>query len=336
MSPAMAGRKATIALAMIVRNEEANLPRCLGSLRGFFDELCIVDTGSTDGTVKVARRFGAVVHRFAWCDDFAAARNFGIDRTTCDYVFRFDADESLPKSQHKRFSRLLGHLNVTAPRVFTCRVHAMEHTGTVVVTDEVRIWPSLPAIRFRGSIHERVHPEHQAPGIPVIPSGVRIDHHGYEDAATYRRKLRRNLEILESEALKGYRHNPLVHFDLGRTLSALGAKRAALRSFADFLATMNRDHTLAGRVAHRQVVEIHRDLGDLAEAMAAARRGLEAYPDDPVLVSNVADMMRHVGEMELAREGYRRCLDLYDPGRMDSGIPADFRTRVEMALAECL
>ena len=64
-----------VSLCMIVRNEEANLPACLESAAGLFDEIVVIDTGSTDGTREKAAHVGAKVFDFAWVDSFAAARN---------------------------------------------------------------------------------------------------------------------------------------------------------------------------------------------------------------------------------------------------------------------
>ena len=69
------GEKARVTLTLIVRDEEKNLPRCLASVRGVFDEIVVVDTGSQDRTAEIARSFGARVFDFVWVDDFAAARN---------------------------------------------------------------------------------------------------------------------------------------------------------------------------------------------------------------------------------------------------------------------
>ena len=68
-------RKATTSLTMIVRDEERNLPACLASIRGLFNEIVVVDTGSTDRTREIAREFGARVFDFVWVNDFAEARN---------------------------------------------------------------------------------------------------------------------------------------------------------------------------------------------------------------------------------------------------------------------
>ena len=67
-----------LSAALIVRNEEHHLGDCLASIRDLADEVVIVDTGSTDGTVALAERMGATVHHHAWHDDFAAARNVAL------------------------------------------------------------------------------------------------------------------------------------------------------------------------------------------------------------------------------------------------------------------
>ena len=80
---------------MIVRNEAERLPGCLESVADLVDEIVIVDTGSTDATKAVAARFGAKVKifDFAWCDDFAAARNESLRRAGGDWVLWLDADD---------------------------------------------------------------------------------------------------------------------------------------------------------------------------------------------------------------------------------------------------
>ena len=72
---------AKVSLTMIVKNEQENLPRCLASVEGIFDEIIVVDTGSADRAREIAREFGAKVFDFAWIDDFAAARN---EALSCD------------------------------------------------------------------------------------------------------------------------------------------------------------------------------------------------------------------------------------------------------------
>ena len=91
--------RAGISLTMIVRDEQENLPNCLESVRGIFDEIVVVDTGSVDRTKEIAREFGAKVFDFVWIDDFAAARNEALSHATCDYAFWLDADDVIDPGQ---------------------------------------------------------------------------------------------------------------------------------------------------------------------------------------------------------------------------------------------
>ena len=83
----------TLSLCMIVKDEETVLPRCLESVQGLFDEIVVIDTGSTDQTREIARAFGAEVFDFQWRDDFSVARNFSFSKATSDYLFWMDADD---------------------------------------------------------------------------------------------------------------------------------------------------------------------------------------------------------------------------------------------------
>lgn len=87
----------TLSLCMIVKNEEEVLSRCLESVKSFADEIIIVDTGSTDKTVKIAKRYTNNVKSFRWIDDFSAARNYSFSFATMEYCMWIDADDIIPQ-----------------------------------------------------------------------------------------------------------------------------------------------------------------------------------------------------------------------------------------------
>src|SRR5579872_6223363 len=89
----------SIGACMIVKNEQENLARCLGSLRGAVDDIVVVDTGSTDRTIEIALEFGARVFHFDWIDDFAAARNESLCYATTDWVIWMDGDDELIETE---------------------------------------------------------------------------------------------------------------------------------------------------------------------------------------------------------------------------------------------
>src|SRR5206468_7897001 len=96
-----------VTLTLIVRDEETNLSNCLGSVRGVFDEIVVVDTGSVDRTKEIAQEYGARVFDFPWIEDFAAARNAALALATGDYAFWLDADDVLDPPERDKLRALL-------------------------------------------------------------------------------------------------------------------------------------------------------------------------------------------------------------------------------------
>ncbi len=95
IATAHAGGRPKLSCVLIVKNEEELLGKCLESMKDLWDELVIVDTGSTDGTVEIAESYGARMGRFAWRDDFGAARRYAEALCAGEYVYWQDADEVL-------------------------------------------------------------------------------------------------------------------------------------------------------------------------------------------------------------------------------------------------
>src|SRR5688572_14882447 len=88
-------QRGRLSVCMIVRDEAENLARALASVKDVADEIVVVDTGSVDNSVAVARSFGARIGHFTWCEDFAAARNVAVGMATSRWILSLDADEEL-------------------------------------------------------------------------------------------------------------------------------------------------------------------------------------------------------------------------------------------------
>ena len=172
-------RACRVSLTMIVRDEETTLPCCLESAKGMFDEVIVVDTGSTDLTRDIARSFEARSFDFAWCDDFAAARNAAMTHATGDYVFWLDADEVIELVERETLRRFLDGLRPGAGIAYTLRVR-----GAMIPEPgfyQVRLFPARPDIRWMGTIHEVIWPAIRRAGLTVWPTGVSVHHRGYAD-----------------------------------------------------------------------------------------------------------------------------------------------------------
>ncbi len=99
MSYTQINNKPVVSIGLIVKNEEARLEKCFAAIKRVTDavpgEIVVVDTGSTDSTVKIAKKYTDKVYDFEWIDDFAAARNFGLSKCSGEWFMYLDADEVL-------------------------------------------------------------------------------------------------------------------------------------------------------------------------------------------------------------------------------------------------
>ena len=91
---------------MIVKNEEKVLKRCLNCVKDIVDEIIIVDTGSTDKTKEIARKYTDKVLDFKWVNDFSKARNYSFSKATKDYILWLDADDVIAKENQKKLLQL--------------------------------------------------------------------------------------------------------------------------------------------------------------------------------------------------------------------------------------
>jgi tetratricopeptide (TPR) repeat protein len=188
--------KGTLSVCMIVKNEADFLARCLKSVQPVADQIVVVDTGSEDRTVEAALSFGATVARVEWRNDFAWARNISLDHATCSWILWLDADDVVPAASLP----LIAQLKKEPPdRVFglIVRNQRPNNTGTEFV--QARMFPNRPDIRFERRVHEQMMPSALRIGMRMEPREAVIEHHGYADPETLRRKSRRNIALMLEE-----------------------------------------------------------------------------------------------------------------------------------------
>ena len=143
----------TLSVTLIVKNEQDNLARLLPMLT-FADEIIVVDTGSTDNTVNVAKQHTDKIYRFAWCDDFSKARNYAISKASCSYIMWLDADDIVTPSTQKL---LMGWKNSSDSADTYYVKYRMDGDFSFWFWRE-RILRNCSKCRFKGFIHEAIVP----------------------------------------------------------------------------------------------------------------------------------------------------------------------------------
>ena len=196
----------TIALTMIVKNEARSLARCLDSVAPWVDKMIVLDTGSTDDTIAIARAHGAEVYERRWTNDFAAARNAALARSDADWNLVLDADEWLTSGGE--YLQALRHDSRRA--IHNIRIDSDLGSGSNTLISSHRIPRILPrGVRYKGRIHEQ--PAHS---LPIIEASVTVRHDGYMQEQLDTKKGR-NLALLE-KSLAETPDDPYVHFQLGK------------------------------------------------------------------------------------------------------------------------
>jgi tetratricopeptide (TPR) repeat protein len=255
-------RQPTVSVCMIVKNEAHNLPRALASVCGIASEIIVVDTGSVDETVQIARRFGARVVERPWTGHFAEARNASLEPATSDWILFIDADEELTPAWRHGLPRLL---STTGALILNTYLVDVIHKHRFPVT---RLWRNGQGYRFIGRIHEQLDTPADAP-TQIVP--LEINHYGYTPSEDVRKdRSSRNLELL----LQAHAENPAqpsYWYYLGSTHAALGNYEEAERWYLKVIQDAP-GHPVAGS-AYSPLGDIMIQQERIAEAWALADRG---------------------------------------------------------------
>ena len=208
-----------ISACIIAKNEEENLPRLLESIKNRFDEIILVDTGSIDRTVEIAKSYGCRVFLHRW-RGFADARNRAVKEATGDWLWHFDADFEL---EHREFEKALVAMKQAPSDVeaFSIGVRNLGLDGKVKAVSS-HIFIHRKGIEWEGKVHESPKTE-KVIGIPVF-----VNHYGYADPEILLKKAERNLKLLQEEIAglpKGSQKYNFKLFFLVQTYAILSNKR---------------------------------------------------------------------------------------------------------------
>lgn len=189
LTPAPGARRPTISLCMMVKNEEKRLPTALGSAAPWVDEIIVVDTGSSDRTMDIARGFGAKIHEHPWQNSFSLHRNQTISYATGDWLLILDADEEIDQSTAHWLHRIVFDPEVN---VFFFELNNILKEGGESFILHPRLFRNGRGFHYEGLVHNK--PVFDG---PAAKAPVRLIHYGYaEDPATMEAKRVRRVGMI--------------------------------------------------------------------------------------------------------------------------------------------
>ncbi len=329
-----------LSLCMIVRDEEEMLPRCLAAVAPAVDEIIVVDTGSRDRTIEIAKSFGARVIEREWTGSFSDARNVSFDAATGDWIIYLDADEVLVSDDVERLREITGRTWREAFFLNEMNFTGEEGDGTAVTFNALRVFRNRPEYRFEGRLHEQI-----AQNLPAyLPerleqTSVRIDHYGYlASVRDVKQKSRRNIELLLRQQAET-EPSAFMHFNLGSEYAAVGDARAAVSELEQAWALLRDSGTDISHFvfAPTLAVRLVRELlacGRTEAAIAKSQESLDLFPGFTDLVFEQAKASLNLGRVDDAVNHYEHCIEMGDASARYTGTVGCGTYLPRIALAE--
>jgi tetratricopeptide (TPR) repeat protein len=313
-----------IALVMIARNEARCIARCLRSVRPWVDDMIVLDTGSTDNTVNLARAEGAQVHHFTWIKDFAAARNAALACSDADWHLILDADETLADG-----GPLIAALRHQQPdfvgRIDVRSSYASQGQQPLQAASSwlPRLLPK--GVRYEGRIHEQPVSE-----LPRRDLAVIVQHDGYMPEQM-QAKGARNQSLLKL-AVAEHPQDAYLYYQLGKDEEVHDRFDAAWQAYDHSLQLLGpqarRDPPWRHDLILRSLFTL-KAKGQLNEAIHLAESEMPNWPDSPDFYFVLGDVLLDLAmaQPERARDilpmvenAWRQCLSMGENPALEGAV----------------
>lgn len=307
--------KVKISQCMIVKNEEKNIRRALSWGRDIVCEQIVVDTGSQDRTVEIARELGAKVYHFDWIDDFAAAKNYAIDQAKGEWIAFLDADEyftpedagklvsRLEKLDSSRYQALItswvqvdgnedilrekggqnGEGNGEDRLKWQRSVKADGSIGAALSGTQVRVFRNLPGLRYRGRIHEKLFLGLGGLSCEDASGELSVYHTGYTPSELEEKnKVERNIALVKKELEDHPRDFRLMAY-LGDSYFQQKKQEEAALWYEQAVLHLPKDlkgEQIQGALIFKHLLVIYLDSFRETAALKAYREGIRRFPQE--------------------------------------------------------
>lgn len=257
-----------ITLVMIAKNEEHCIQRCLLSVKPFVKKLVVVDTGSSDATVRLCEEAGAEVHHFEWCHDFSAARNFALDVADSNWNLMLDADEWITSDF------LIEKKELEVPFIGLIKIINHHETSGLPQTRMSWLPRLLPrAVRYQGLVHEQ-----PVSDLPRKRLNLLVQHDGYSKANNASKKGRNKRLLLK--ALEKTPLDPYILYQLGVDEEIYGDLSIAADLYERAHELIDKDY------AYKQVLVVRwlhclTQTQRTEQAVSLVERYKDVYPSSP-------------------------------------------------------
>lgn len=305
-----------ISLCAIVKNEELTLSKCLSSAKKFVNEIVILDTGSTDKTVKIAQGYGAKVHHFEWCNDFSAARNEALKYVTGDWILVLDADETLAPEIIPQLREAIQREEYLLINLVRDEIGAAQSPYSMVS----RLFRNHPDIKFSRPYHALVddsvseilqkEPHWQIGYI----QGIAILHSGYQQSQINRKNKLVKAQAAMEEFFANNPEDPYVCSKLGALYIDLGKIPQSIQLLSKGVSLSSENYEILYELYYHLGIAYSR-LKNHQQAIAHYQAAIK-LPIYPILklgaYNNLGNLLKEKGDLNGAKKAYETIIKI-DP-----------------------
>lgn len=301
-----------ISACYIVKNEAKNLAKSIKSLKSQVNEIVVVDTGSTDNTITVARKLGAKVYSFPWQDDFSKARNFALSKAKGDWLVLLDADEYFTAKTAGNIRQVIRQAQQADGLLIQMVNYDVDKAEIQDYFYQLRIVRNQQGLHYEGKIHEelKLSEGKSMKFLRVLPEMLEIYHTGYASSVS-RQKLERNLKLLQQAVDNGQSEADLARYFCDCYLGLGDMEKCTYYGWLDV--KKGRQSVNFGSRCHRVLMAYYGGRNDgesISKRRQLAEISTEQYPEVPDFWAEYSECLYQAGEYAQAIAAMEKALEL--------------------------
>ena len=301
-----------ISACYIVKNEAKNLAKSIKSLKNQVNEIVVVDTGSTDNTITVARKLGARVYSFPWQDDFGKARNFALSKAKGDWLVLLDADEYFTAKTAGNIRQVIRQAKQADAILIQMVNYDVDKAEIQDYFYQLRIVRNQQGLHYEGKIHEelKLSEGKSMKFLRVLPEMLEIYHTGYASSVS-RQKLERNLKLLQQAVDNGQSEVDLARYFCDCYLGLGDMEKCTYYGWLDV--KKGRQSVNFGSRCHRVLMAYYGGRNDgesISKRRQLAEISMEQYSEVPDFWAEYSECLYQAGEYAQAIAAMEKALQL--------------------------
>lgn len=305
-------RALKISACYIVKNEAENLAKSIKSLKNQVNEIVVVDTGSTDNTMAVARKLGAKVYCFPWQDDFSKARNFALSKAKGDWLVLLDADEYFTAKTAGNIRQVIRQAQQADGLLIQMVNYDVDKAEIQDYFYQLRIVCNQQGLHYEGKIHEelKLSDGKSMKFFRIPPEMLEIYHTGYASSVS-RQKLERNLRLLQQALDNGKSEADLARYFCDCYLGLGDMEKCTYYGWLDV--KKGRQSVNFGSRCHRVLMAYYGGRNDdesICKRRQLAEISTEQYPEVPDFWAEYSECLYQTGEYAQAIAAMEKALEL--------------------------